>query len=272
MWDRSSSLIVEIERDALNTSVPVSTPLRKLMALGGQAGSSDLREWASLELRGYVGKDVPLPDYRRVGALIRIDGATINSRITGQLISPAQLPDPANKHIHESVPLNAGVAEIEAMIERAKRDEGGELKLSLPGGQAIVGVMNAEMRQRGDDYQTITAVYWSVSHIVLEGVIDQIRTRLVELVAEMRAAMPGEADVPSASVADNAVSIVIHGGSPRVSVASAQASGTGSHTVTTATEPNTRGTWTRVGGFVVGAAIVLGTLVTIALWQDWNPF
>jgi hypothetical protein len=130
---RSSRLIDEIERDALDPSVPVSTPLRKLVALGGQTGSAELREWASRELRGYVGNGVSLPDYRKPGATVRIDGGTFNAVITGQLISPRELPEPANEHIKEEVPLYGGVAEIEAMIEQAKR-EGGEIKLTLPGG------------------------------------------------------------------------------------------------------------------------------------------
>jgi hypothetical protein len=47
--------------------------------------------------------------------------------------------------------------------------------------------MNYEMRQRGQRYDRVTAIYWSLSHITLEGVLDQIRTRLVELVAQIRA-------------------------------------------------------------------------------------
>jgi hypothetical protein len=271
MRKRSSRLIDEIERDALDASVPISAPLRKLVALGGQAGSAELREWASLELRGYVGSDVPLPDYRKPGATLRIDGATFNTMITGQLISPRELPDPVNKHVDDEVPLNGGVAEIEAMIARAKREESGEIKLALPMGQDVVRLMNHEMHERGQ-IQRVTAIYWSVSHVSLEGVLDQIRTRLVELVAEMQAAMPSEADVPSSDAADNAVSIVIHGGKPRVSVTSAQATGQGAHTVTAEAASDGSGLWKRVGGFIVGVAIIVGTVVAIAAWQNWNPF
>lgn len=149
MRKRSSRLIDEVERDALDPAVPISAALRKLVALGGQAGSAELREWASLELRGYFGSNVPLPDYRKPGATLRIDGGTFNAMITGQLISPRELPDPVKNHIDETVPLNGGVAEIEAMIERAKREESGEIKLTLPMGQDIVRLMNHEMQQRG---------------------------------------------------------------------------------------------------------------------------
>ena len=117
-------MIDEIERDALDSSVPVSSALRKLVALGGQAGSKELRDWAGLELRGYYQTNVPLPEYRKASATIRIDGVTFNAMITGQFISPSALPDPVNEHIDESVPLNGGVAEIEAMIESARTQDG----------------------------------------------------------------------------------------------------------------------------------------------------
>ena len=90
--------------------------MRKLVALGGQAGSRELREWAGLELRGYFGTDVELPNYRNLGATIRIDGATFNAIISGQPISPSALPDPINKYIGESVPLTGGVAEIDHVL------------------------------------------------------------------------------------------------------------------------------------------------------------
>lgn len=111
-----------------------------------------------------------------------------------------------------------------------------------------------------------------MSHVTLEGVLDQIRTRLVELVAEMRAAMPDEADVPTSTAADNAVSVVIHGGKPRVSVTAAQATGDGSHSVTAGAASDETGVWKKLGGFIVGAAIITGTVVAIAAWQNWNPF
>ena len=271
MLRRSSRLIDEVEQDALDGSVPISTALRKLVALGGQADSAELREWASRELRGYVGADVSVPDYRQPGATLRIDGATSGAMITGQLISPSELPDPVDKHIDETVPLNGGIAEIEAMIEAAKRDKRGEVKLALPRGQDVVRLMNYKIQQRGDS-DRVTAIYWSVSHVTLEGVLDQIRTRLVELVAEMRAAMPDEAAVPSSDAADNAVCVVIHGGKPRVSVTGVQASGNGSHSITVGGGTERASLWKKIGAAIVGIAGVVGALVAVAAWQGWNPF
>jgi hypothetical protein len=269
---RASTLIDEIEREALDASIPVSSPLRKLVALGGQAGSRDLREWAGLELRGYYGTDVELPEYRKPGATLRIDGATFNALITGQLISPSALPDPVNKHIDEQVPLNGGVAEIEAMIANAKGQESREIKLTLPMAQDVVRLMNHEIQQRGD-VDRVTAIYWSLSHVTLEGVLDQIRTRLVELVAEMRAEMPNEAELPSAAVADNAVNVIVHGKKAKFTVNTAQSSGKANTTTATTTPPaEKRSVWVTIGAAVVGLATIIGTLIALAAWQSWNPF
>jgi hypothetical protein len=78
----------------------------------------------------------------------------------------------------------------------------------------------------------ITALYWSLSAPAIEGVLDRIRTTLVELVAEMRAGMPEAAEVPSREVADHAVQVAVHGDQARVTVTAASASGEGSHRVT----------------------------------------
>jgi hypothetical protein len=37
-------------------------------------------------------------------------------------------------------------------------------------------------------------------------------------------------------------------------------------------DADTSGFWKRIGGFIVGAAIIIGTIVAIAAWQNWNPF
>jgi len=52
-------------------------------------------------------------------------------------------------------------------------------------------------------------MYWAVAATSFHGILDVIRTNLVALVAEMRAA--GVDDVPSAEAANQAVNIVING-------------------------------------------------------------
>ena len=260
-------LISDIERDALQKGVPIADALRKLIALGGQAGSTELREWASRELRGYFGTGVDLPDYRRPSAVLQIDAFTPGMRITGQQISPRQLPDPMNKHLKEEVPLGQPIGEIDAMLDQA-RTSGGQIKLTVPDSQSIVTLMNHEV---GDPYQNITALYWSLSQPALEGVIDRVKTTLVELIAEMRAGMPENAELPSAEIADQAVNVAVYGRKARVNVHSAHASGSGTQSVSTGPSPSDHDvSWRRVGAIFVGVATVAGTLIALAQWQGWG--
>jgi hypothetical protein len=61
-------------------------------------------------------------------------------------------------------------------------------------------------------YQHVERIYWSVSLTPIEGILDVVRTTLVELVAEMRAGMPPGTELPSHEAAEQAVDIAIHGG------------------------------------------------------------
>ena len=226
-----------------------------------------MREWASRELRGYVGSGLDLPAYREPSAIIQIDWATINARITGQQISPRSLPDVVAEHVGETVPLGQPIAEIEEMLSRAKAD-GGHIRLTLPGSQDVVSLMNHELVDR---YDRITAVYWSLSQPALQGVIDQVRTSLVEIVAEIRAGMSDSADTPSADVADRAVSVAVYGRGARVSVNSAQASGSGLNQLVVAPAARERRhPIFTVGAALVGLATVAGTVVGVLQWQGWG--
>jgi hypothetical protein len=192
---RERTLLDQIQTGALDSSVPLADTLRKVVALGGETGSEELRGWASRELRGYGGSDVELPEYRRPAAPLKVDAFKFNAQITGQSISPRQLPDFVAEKLGEEVPLSAGIGEIEAMLKRAREGDG-SVKLMPPMAQDIVRYMNHEIQNhpQGDPYQQITELYWVVSQVTLEGIVDQVRTTLVELVAEMRAEMSDKVD------------------------------------------------------------------------------
>ena len=58
-----------------------------MIALGGEAGSAELREWATRELPGY-GPDDELPEYRWIVTSIHADMAYRTTLLTGQPIIP----------------------------------------------------------------------------------------------------------------------------------------------------------------------------------------
>lgn len=255
-----SGLLAELEED-VTSDRPIADILRKCLVLAGQAGSDELREWASRELRGYQNGG-ELPDYRVIPAGIFLDATTINARITGQQISPRSLPDFTHEHVKESVQLWDGIGSIEALIVQAEREEG-FVRLSLPMAVDLASYMTAEI---GNPYQRIDSLYWKLSAASLRSVVDQVRNALTELIVELRAGTPADRDLPSKDVANHAVNVVVHGRGSRVSVTAAQSSNDGVATVAPIVQPAEARFWTRwhtLGAFIVGVATVIGTIVAI---------
>lgn len=262
MTASSPPLLTEIERDLLDGK-PVADVLRKLIILGGRAGSSELRDWASQELRGYADASLEeLPDYRKVLAIIQVDVMVGRDQMIHFTISPSQLPESARAHIGNKVPLPQGVGELQAIVDGS--GEGRTIRIALPNERELARLMDASSPQRG--LQHTTAVYWSVSASAVEGLIDQVRTRLAELLGEIRAQTPPTADVPTAAQASNAVSIVLHGKGHRVQVSQADDGSEASAVIKP--EANDGRFWTlgrRIGATVVGLATIAATV--IAWWQ-----
>jgi hypothetical protein len=180
MVGRSNTLLDEIESDALDETKPLTGALRKCVALGGQADSAELRDWATRELQGYP-PDGDLPGFRVIPAPIMIEGATHGGIVKNQPIPRSTLPDVVQEKVGEEFHFYSGVGEIEELARSAERaDE--PAKLQLPRGGDVVRLMNAEIGPG----QQILSVYWAVSPVSLRGLCDQIRTSLVQLVAEIR--------------------------------------------------------------------------------------
>jgi hypothetical protein len=273
---REKDLLDDIERGALDSRTPLADTLRKCVMLGGRAGSVELRAWASRELNGYESGD-ELPDWRIVAAQIEMDFVKGNGFWRGRAVSPMELPEFARDAIKEEFSLRMGVGALEALLDVPEDS----VKLGIPMGQDLVLYMN---RKNGDPYQQIQRIYWNVSKVAVRAVIDRIRTTLAELVAEIRAGMPHDADVPSSELANQAVQFVVHGKGNRIVVNNAHANGggvvgqateggmvaqatEGSSSQISPPEPAERGSrwklWTLLGGFIVGTATVIGVVVQV---------
>lgn len=257
MKNREHSLLQQIEDEALSDSGNVASALRKCVALGGRASSSELRDWASKELHGYRPAD-DLPNYRVVPAVIKINATTIRARITGQRISPDQLPDVVQEHVDEKVELRDPLGQLEDLIARY-RSSGDTIYLSLPGGADVARMMNYEI---GDSYQQIIDVYWSVDPSAVTALVDQVRTTLVELVAELRAGLDDPMAIPSAELAAQAVNVAVYGQRSRVLVNTAQSSADGKASVTPS-EKTGWPLWRKIGAFIVGLATVVAAIVAV---------
>lgn len=62
---RMASIVLELQRDALNRTVPVSDLLRKALVVARKLGLTEMQQWLELELNGY-GASEQCPQYREV--------------------------------------------------------------------------------------------------------------------------------------------------------------------------------------------------------------
>lgn len=211
-------LLARVEAEALGGDVVKA--LRLCIMLGGRSESVELREWASRELRGY-GPDDELPDYRRVGAPLCVDGFTHGAMFTGRTISALQLPEVAQEHLSEQLELPYPIPELRDMARAAQR-KGEPVRLSPPLAADLVVLMNGS----GNYTASFERLYWQVASTTIKGVVERVRTDIIGLASEIRSGMPRGHDLPSADLATQAFNLVVKGTGHRVVVRNVhQASG-----------------------------------------------
>jgi hypothetical protein len=206
---RGRGLLGEIECGALDENTSLTSLLRKCVVLGGQVGSEKLRDWARNELQGYQG-GAGVPRYRRVPAVILMDYVTFTAETWNEQISRYNLPGFARERIGEEIRFGESIAHLEELA-RSPEDH---LKVVLPGSAEIMAAMNAGTPKDGP-FRMVTRLYWVVSRSSIKAMVDQVRSSLVELVAEMVAAMPSDQAVPNKEAADQAIDVVFNGGERR---------------------------------------------------------
>jgi len=260
MARRADDLLAKIERDVLDESKPLTSALHKCVLLGGRAGSVDLRDWATRELRGYHSSEDSLPDYRHIRAPVLMDGLAGNFQFRRKAVTFLDLPEETRDVVTDEVPLTFGIGKIEDLSRQAE-SRGGFIPLGPPGATELALWMTHESQGR---YQ-VERVYWSVSVADLRSVADAVRTALVELVAEMRAGTAADQMAPSPEVASQAVQLAVYGKGHRITVAAAGDGGTAIATSRDG-ELEQRGFWTtsrRIGAAIVGLAAIVSAVAAV---------
>src|SRR5271170_822138 len=108
----SSSLIEELQRDALDPRVPITQLLQKCLVVGSKLKIQDLVNWARLELDGY--KERPVPEYREIVGL-------------PQILNPVRGYQPLNFQSAEqsrrfsALPFNQPISELEHSLSQAEK-------------------------------------------------------------------------------------------------------------------------------------------------------
>ena len=235
--------------------------LREVLALGGRTGSQELMDWARGELNGYGPHDA-LPEYRKASAPLALDGMTFHAQVKGQTLAPFSLPDFAQGDITNDLLLRMPISQIEHLARTTA--DGAVVRLSPPGADDLVVYMNSTGAWNGH----IERIYWAVSPVVLVGVIEGVRTALVSLTAQLHAATPPSATVPSPEATTASVHVAVYGDRSMIKNVTINNAAEGA-TVNVGDDekrPLWQRPWALVGGVVTLAGVVLGLMQV----QGWH--
>ena len=186
-------LLTALRERVIDESEPLAGLLRKCLLLGAETGSKSLRDWARFELNGYA-DDVEVPAYRVIPAGRFMSYVSGYTQVSNQPLSWCALPPKAREIVPERLTLRGPLAEIEQMAtQNTGRLGTGPLSLALQ-------IVNESLPFGQNAYE----LSYSVPGATLVGIVDCIRTNLVEFVADLTADTPLD-QLPSKAAVEAAV-------------------------------------------------------------------
>ena len=190
----TDTLLRSLREHLLDESEPLAGLLRKCLLLGAETGSHSLREWARNELNGYGDED-EVPEYRKVQSVpIAMDSMSGNTWTKNQIITRHQLPQAAWEYVPEDFPFKQPIEELEQLAAK------GSLSFTSPGLSMAQDIWNAKL----DMFQNIVGMHYTMTGSVLSGILGQVRTKLVDLIADLTTSTP-LAELPKKDQVDAAV-------------------------------------------------------------------
>ncbi|MET7951626.1 hypothetical protein [Micromonospora sp. NPDC005324] len=191
----TDTLLRSLRERLLDESEPLAGLLRKCLLLGAETGSEALRDWARKELNGYgVGDQVP--KYRKVQSppisMTSMSGYTLAQN---QIIARHQLPRAAWEYVPDEFSFNQPIEELEQLAGQK------QVAFASHGLAYAQNIWNDEL----DEFQSIINLHYVMGGSTLTGVLGQIRTKLVELIADLTANTP-LSELPRKEQVDAAVS------------------------------------------------------------------
>lgn len=191
----NDTLLRSIRERLLDESEPLAGLLRKCLLLGAETGSESLREWARSELNGY-GDGAEVPSYRKVhGVPISMNSMSGNTWATGQIIDRHQLPKDAWEYVPEEFAFRQPIEELEELATKKN------LSFSSPGLSYAQTIWNGQL----GPWQNVMGLSYVMTGSAIAGILGQIRTQLVDLIADLTSDTP-LAELPGKEQVDAAVS------------------------------------------------------------------
>ena len=194
-------LIGEIQEDLIKESAKLANTLRKAMVLAHKIRSPELQEWARAELDGYPYEDKDkVPPYRRINLPVQGEfRGPLGFRQTDLQIPTSGLPEEIRDIVDTEVMLD-GVSVLEGLIEESFQTGRPPVRpLPLEVTELLRG--HVSMTQGGVLFQA----YQKVPSQYIVGVLDSVKTKLLELVLALQGNSVTPEAVASGEVATEVV-------------------------------------------------------------------
>lgn len=158
------SLVLELQRDALDRNIHITDLLRKALLVSRKLKIKDIEDWLSGELNGY--NETIIPDYRQVSGELKVFNP-----FNGW--NPVMLTDKEWQDLLCVRKLEISISQIENLVENSK---GGSFLIKFPAEQAGL-VMKLIGRQLEP------ALHASLHQLVL--IIDSVKTKIMEFALDL---------------------------------------------------------------------------------------
>lgn len=155
-----SGIVLQLQRDAMDSSKPVSEVLRKAKVVATKLGLTGARQWIDGELRGYFESEARPPEYRRIHGTLKC-----HNPFHG--MQPVMFADEKIRKAASTRLVGQSVAELEAHAS------GGD------------GVLLMHIPQL--EVYTELPTYLEVSKAQVQGVLEAVRTAVLEWALQLEA-------------------------------------------------------------------------------------
>jgi hypothetical protein len=185
------TLLREIQEAATDSTVAISTVLRKAKILAARLQNPEFESWVDSELNGYPER-TGLPPYRKIGVVVQGLLSDGYRQWNGAPIMTSFLPEKL-KDWGASHYLNEPISTIASMAE----DDGDGSMLQCPWPQELA----VKFGSKGYNGFECLGAWQIINRSSLVGVIEQVRNRVLEFALKIEAAAPGAGETPAGSAA-----------------------------------------------------------------------
>lgn len=197
-----ADVLDELERAVINPDMRLADALRACLMLSARTRAAGLRDWATAELRGYPGYEVP--EYRKIRAPIMQAVQSPSGRFAAYLFNPNSVPEAVRHDFSDIVPLNQGVDALEALVDEHQAQQK-QIELSHYASEPYNRVWANSPNRAG----SMVALYWSIYPAAVRGVLGEIRTALAEFVTNLRFEMGNDDQLPSGAQTDETLRAIV---------------------------------------------------------------